>query len=70
MPSTLLETAEERMPRAYSKDPSDVFVLIKAYVSDNDLRQPPLLVMPGCRMPDVTSALSQLANTTAPCILH
>ncbi len=70
MPSTLLEHAEERMPRAYAKDPSDVFVLVKAYVADNDLCQAPLLVLPGCRLHDVTAALSRLANATAPCVLY
>ena len=57
------------MPRAYAKGPNDVFVLLKAYVSDNELCQPALLVLPGCTLPDVTASFSRLANTTAPCVL-
>ena len=69
MPSTLLERAEERLPSWYVKTPSDTFVLVKAYVSDDQLCQPPLLVLPGCKIQDVSRALHKLAQTTAPCFL-
>lgn len=67
MPSSLLEDAEERLPRRYAKSAQDVFVLVKAYVSDNDLAQKPLLAFPGCQLGDVEAALDKLARSDAPC---
>ena len=70
MPASLLQGAEERLPSWYTPDGSDVFVLIKAYVSDQDLSQPPLLALPGCKMQDVSAALAQLAEQNAKCNLN
>ena len=67
MPSSLLDDAEERMPSWHTKTPRDVFVLVKAYVSDDTLCQKPLLVLPGCKMEDVDAAFRKLARSDAPC---
>ena len=69
MPSTLLERASERLPRRYSKHANDVFVLVKAYVSDNELCQEPLLILPGDLHEEIANAFSTMANTNATCIL-
>ena len=69
MPASLLQDAEERLPSWYRYDPSDVFVLVKAYVSDQDLSQPALLVLPGCKNQDIFAALHGLAERTATCDL-
>lgn len=69
MPSTLLEKASERLPRRYAKHANDVFVLVKAYVSDNELCQEPLLILPGQLHAEIANAFTTMANTNAPCIL-
>ena len=69
MPSSLLENADERLPSWYTKDPADVFVLVKAFVSDHALCQEPLLVLPGCKLQDITAGLARLAGPHAPCVL-
>lgn len=47
MPSTLLQQAVERMPRRFTPAGNDTFCLVKGFVSDAALSQPPLLVLPG-----------------------
>lgn len=47
MPSTLLDQATQRLPRRFRQRSNDVFALVKAFVSDNHLSQPALLVLPG-----------------------
>ena len=69
MPSSLLEVAEERLPSWYTKSGADVFILVKAYVSDSDLCQAPLLVLPGCKVVDISAAFNTLAKPDAPCSL-
>ena len=69
MPSSLLERAEERLPSWYIKSPLDVFCLVKAFVSDNDLCQDPLLVLPGCKLDDMMHCLTTLARSSAVCFL-
>ncbi len=68
MPSALLDVAEERLPRRYSKHPNDVFVLLKAYVSDNQLCQNPLLVLPGDQHQLISTSLSRVASCRAQCV--
>ena len=67
LPSSLAEQAEERLPSWYQRTGEDVFALVKAFVSDNDLCQPPLLVFPGAKVDDLRTALGRLAQPTAPC---
>ena len=67
MPSTLLEKASQRLPSWYERSPSDVFALVKAFVSDCELSQAPLLVMPGCKVDDMMNAYAKLSKPTAPC---
>ena len=50
MPSSLLQQAVQRMPRRFRQAGNDTFCLVKAFVSDPDLSQPPLLVLPGDTM--------------------
>ena len=69
MPASLLQDAEERLPSWYTKDNKDVFVLIKAFVSDQDLSQPPLLVLPGCKIEDMVTAMYSVAERSATCDL-
>jgi hypothetical protein len=47
MPSNLLEQAEQRLPRRFNQSGSDIFALVKAFVSDSMLSQPALLCLPG-----------------------
>lgn len=37
----------QRLPRRYSQDPNDVFAMVRHHMSDDELAQPPLLVLPG-----------------------
>ena len=37
----------ERLPRRYSKNPNDVFCIVKHHMSDDHPSQPALLVLPG-----------------------
>lgn len=69
MPSSLLEQAEERLPSWHEKTQADVFCLVKAFVSDDALAQPALLVLPGCKFNDYRNALIRLAKPDAPCTL-
>lgn len=67
MPSSLLQQAEQRLPSWYQTTQQDVFVLVKAWVSDRDLCQAPLLVLPGCKAGDINDAICALARSEAPC---
>lgn len=69
MPQSLLQNAEERLPRWYTPGAGDVFCLVKAFVSDVDLCQPPLLVLPGDTIDEISAALHTLAAQTSPCAL-
>ena len=67
MPSSLLDIAVVRMPSWYEASPNDVFCLVKAFVSDNELSQPPLLVLPGSQKQNLYDSLCRLALPTAEC---
>ena len=67
MPSNLLEQATQRLPRRFQQRSSDVFALVKAFVSDTCLSQPPLLILPGDTVSDcVEPAMAKLAVGEAP----
>ena len=69
MPSNLLEQAVERMPQRFRPAGNDVFCLVKACVSDPDLSQPALLVLPGqSAQTSVEPAIRKLALGT--CARH
>lgn len=67
MPSTLLEEATQRLPRRFSQSGCDVFCLVKAFVSDDTLSQPALLVLPGQSVVEVVEpALRKLGEADCP----
>ena len=68
MPSALLDDCEERLPSWYQKGGGDVFVLVKAFLSDSELSQRPLLILPGCKNGDMMAALQRIARPNAQCI--
>ena len=59
----------QRMPSWYERSNSDVFALVKAFVSDPDLSQPALLVMPGGVSEQVAESLRKIASNEVPCYL-
>ncbi len=67
MPSTLLQQAVERMPRRFRPSGNDTFCLVKGFVSDSALSQPPLLVLPGDSVQShVEPAIRSLALARCP----
>ncbi len=66
MPSNLLEQAEQRLPRRYGQNGSDVFALVKAFIADSSLSQPALLVLPGDTTNIVQTAMGKLAAGDVP----
>lgn len=67
MPRRLLEQAEDRLRAPFRPSPRDVFCLVQAYVSDNDVCQPPLLVFPGCMRDQLNNALKNIGEGNVPC---
>ena len=43
----------ERLPRRWQHGPGDIFALVKHQMCDQELSQPPLLVLPGCKQAEV-----------------
>ena len=66
MPQNLQEEVSNRMPRRFAASPSDVFLLVKAFVSDTRLCQPPLLVWPGQEVSQAQESLRQIASNRVP----
>ena len=66
MPQDLQDEVTNKMPRRYAASPNDVFLLVKAYVSDTSLCQPPLLVWPGQQVAEAQEALRKLALNQVP----
>ena len=66
MPEQLLEEAQCRLPRRYDPSPSDVFCLIKAFVSDDSLCQPPFICFPGCMVHVAQEAMNKVARNQVP----
>lgn len=69
MPHGLLHQANDRLPSPFTKSSSDVFALVKAFVSDRRLSQPPLLAFPGCKPELVKAAFTSLGSGRASCHL-
>ena len=69
MTAELLRQAEDRLPSHFVKHSQDVFMLVKAFVSDRKLSQEPLCMYPGCDVQLARDALTRLAKCQAPCNL-
>lgn len=69
MTAELLRQADDRLPRHFAKHRQDVFMLVKAFVSDRKLSQEPLCVYPGCHVQLARDAFVRLAQCQAPCNL-
>ena len=67
MPETLIrDTANKIPPRFNGESPNDVFLMVKAYVSDVDLCQPVLVVWPGTTASDCMATLQKIALNDVP----
>ena len=66
LPRNLQDDASNNMPRRFAESPNDVFLLIKAYVSDTELCQAPLLVWPGQEVAAAQEALRKIALNQVP----
>ena len=67
MPSNLLAQAHQRLPRRYAQCSTDIFALVKAFVCDDHLSQPALLVLPGDTIAEhVEPAMYKLATGDVP----
>jgi len=67
MPDDLLaDVANNIPPRFGGASSNDVFLLIKAYVSDSELCQPPLAVWPGRCADQSLQALRKIAANECP----
>ena len=66
MPQNLQEEVSNSMPRRFAASPNDVFLLVKAFVSDTQLCQPPLLVWPGQDVAQAQESLQRIARNRVP----
>ena len=63
MPAHLLQEASNKLPPRFGGDSiNDVFLMVKAFVSDCDMSQPSLVVWPGRTAPDCLDALHKIAR--------
>lgn len=70
MPQHLLSGVANRIPPRFGgASPNDVFLLVKAYVSDSDLCQPPLAVWPGRCADQCMDAVRKIARNECPSVL-
>lgn len=69
MTAALLGRADDRLPAQFQPHACDVFMLIKAFVSDRELCQDPLIVYPGDKQALAKNAFTRLARGHAPCQL-
>ena len=70
MTAALLGRADDRLPAQFQPHACDVFMLIKAFVSDRELCQDPLIVYPGDKQALAKNAFIRLARARgAPCQL-
>lgn len=67
MPQTLLDGAEDRVRAPYTRCASDVFVLVKMFVSDCELSQPALLCFPGSEKAHLNRVLQDIGRSNVPC---
>ncbi|CAK9005798.1 Uncharacterized protein SCF082_LOCUS8747 [Durusdinium trenchii] len=66
MPPNLLQRTSNRLPARFRESSNDVFLLIKAYVSDNEVCQEPLVIWPGDKAQCCSDALARLATDQVP----
>lgn len=62
LPQHLLRDASNSLPRRYNESPFDVILLIKRFVSDRELSQPPLIVWPGDTAQESYECLCKIAR--------
>ena len=56
-----------KLPRRFGESPSDVFLLIKGFVSDRELSQPPLIVWPGSKYQESLDSLYRIGQNQVNC---
>lgn len=67
MPQHLLAQVANRVPPRFGgESPSDVFLMVKAFVSDTELCQSILVVWPGSQSDTTVDKLSRLASNQVP----
>ena len=67
LPMHLVASASNHLPRRFGESPSDVFLLIKGFVSDRELSQPPLIVWPGCKYQESLDSLYRIGQNQVNC---
>lgn len=60
------EASNKLPPRLGDEHGSDVVLLLKTFVADRDLCQPPLIVYPGCKSSEARDALCKIARNEVP----
>ena len=67
MPEHLVQQASNRTPRRFGGESmNDVFLMVKAFVSDTELCQDVLVVWPGTTVNDTMDALRRIASNQVP----
>ena len=69
MPANLIAQTSNKLPARYASSENDVFLLIKGFISENHLVQPPLVVWPGQRAQECSDALLKIARNDCSSIL-
>lgn len=67
LPMHLVNSASNKLPRRFGESPSDVFLLIKGFVSDRELSQPPLIVWPGSKYQESLDSLYRIGQNQVNC---
>ena len=68
MTESALENAEQKAPYVHADHPDDVFVLVRQWVSDEELSQPPLLVGPHSLFREIEKFWTDVCEN--PIIMH
>lgn len=67
MPQHLVDRAVNKLPRRFGGDsPNDVFLMVKAFMSDTELCQDVLVVWPGSEANATMGALRRIASNQVP----
>lgn len=67
MPQHLVDRAANKLPRRFGGDsPNDVFLMVKAFMSDTELCQEVLVVWPGSEANTTMGALRRIASNQVP----
>ena len=67
MPQHLLAQVANRVPPRFGgESPNDVFLLVKAFVSDSELCQAPLVVWPGAEADATAEHMRRIASNQVP----